>query len=159
MRIFDWYDSYDKQVENLSKFNLKELYIVVKEHPFRVSDDTKYLQDYQESLDNLMTCFFYQTAERFGGVKSSVGNMLHDFRGAIRWIDPIRLKFLKNNSNTIYYDMIERCIGVIHDYLDTGEINRIYVFGSVGGHITYIWLYNWDKESNKFVKTKIVNNY
>ena len=95
---------------------LKLLHERVKSHPYRINRDEEYLNSYQNLLYNLADAFYDVIKET---EYKNASNMLHDFMASIRNI-------YSKDSGHIYH--IERCIGTIHEFLDTKEVNSYWTY-------------------------------
>jgi hypothetical protein len=115
----NWKEKLDEEKKQSTIIKLKKLHDSVKEHPYRLGSEEKYLKSYIKLLDDLMTCFYWVISETI--YKKSRG-MLHDFRGAIY---NLGRKYIYENE-ALYF--IEMCIGVIHEYLETGDVLKYFTF-------------------------------
>lgn len=96
--------------------HLKELHELVKSNPYRINRDEKYLKGYEDLLDKLSHQFYLAVKEtKF----KDATNMIHDFNGSIRNL---------NSKDSGHWYHVERCIGTIHEFLDTGEINSYWTY-------------------------------
>lgn len=108
--------------------NLSELHDVVKNHPYRLSEDDKYLDSYRKLLYDLAEQFYREIVKtEFSGAKE----MIHDFNCAIS--NGLRENASYNQNNYIIH--IERCIGTIHEFINTGKVEKFYTYYS-GANIT-----------------------
>lgn len=98
-----------------TKEEVKKQHEYVKSHFWREDFGKQYKADYTEALYKLKHMFYFHIAEFFPERKNGAGNMSHDFSYSIRNI---------HDSGCLYH--IERCIGTIHQYLDTGEFNEYW---------------------------------
>jgi hypothetical protein len=101
---------------------LKELHSIIKNHPYRISSDEKYLESYRNLLIDLSSEFYTEVIKT--KYKDSK-NMIHDFNGAIYNIHRSNYSLL---SETIQY--VEMCIGTIHRFIDTGIVESYWTFYS-----------------------------
>ncbi len=98
--------------------NLKETHDAVKNHPYRLANDEKYLKSYRDLLYSLSHKLVVELKED-KLLFRAVMIMNHDFNGAIF------------NNNT---EHIERCLGVVHRFIDTGEIPEVYSYYTGGNN-------------------------
>jgi hypothetical protein len=98
---------------------LIELHGLVKNNPYRVNADEKYLKGYRELLHKLSHEFYLEVKET--KYRNSY-NMCHDFNGSI------------NNVGRTDYDCsedvahVERCIGTIHYFIETKTVPYFYTY-------------------------------
>ena len=96
---------------------LSELHDIIKNHPYRLTKDDKYRESYQKLLYKLGDLFYNLIKEDKKYSESK--RMLHDFSGSIRKID---------SKEWDHFTHTERCIGVIHTYIDTEEVPYFYEY-------------------------------
>lgn len=108
---------------------LTELHGIVKEHPFRLNFDDRYKDSYRKSLVSLQK-EFYEEAKKIpclmkDGKHFKAINFYHDFSSAIGQLFYGDVQ--KYGQNAIIH--IERCIGAIHKFIDTGRFDEYYAYG------------------------------
>jgi hypothetical protein len=123
--------------------NLSELHNLVKNHPYRVNADEKYLESYVNLLRKLSKAFRLATNE----TKYKDQNMTHDFNGCI------------NNIGRENYSLepesvehVERCIGTIHEFIDTGKVESYWSYSRGYGNyeMPFLRKHIFDETQNKY---------
>lgn len=127
----------------MEKTTLEELHDAVKEHPYRVNNDLKYLKSYKELLCKLSD-EFYKVLE--GNKYVIARNMLHDFN---RDVGNLGRDWKYSSESNLH---VENCISTIHDFIDTGKVLSWYdgvnseLFKDIGRYVKY----TWDDKINKY---------
>jgi hypothetical protein len=122
---------------------LIELHDMVKNHPYRLSGDEKYERSYIDLLHNLSSvayCEIRKYCEK-NGIKNGIG-MFHDFNASM---------YNLKRSERIQH--IERCIMVIHRFIDTGVFDEYYTYYygcNIEDGVNRLRKYVLNKENNKF---------
>lgn len=91
---------------------LCQLHDMIKQHPFRYSNDNQYWDNYCKLLIELSDISYWEIKKKYKDYKNWSG-MWHDFNASI-W-----------NQNITH---IERCIMVIHKFIDTGNFDEYYTY-------------------------------
>jgi hypothetical protein len=129
--------------------NLVELHGLVKNHPYRINGDDKYLENYKKCLFDLSHLFYEEVKKT--KYKNST-NMVHDFNGSISNIGREDFNF---DKDTVH---VEKCIGTIHEFIDTGKVSSFWTFYRGCNHYELPGpsKYIWDDARNRYfmVKTK-----
>lgn len=126
---------------NLSK--LIELHEVVKNHPYRINSEDIYMKSYRDALFSLSHEFSLRVVET---IYNDSQNMVHDFNHSI----------LAWTFNTIHQNLhlahIEKCIGVIHNFIQTNKVEYYYTFyveeNTLG--LPHNKKYVWDEKKEKY---------
>jgi hypothetical protein len=123
--------------------NLSELHDLVKSHPYRVNADEKYLESYISLLGKLSKAFRLATNE----TKYKDQNMIHDFNGSIRNIG--RENYSLEPESV---EHVERCIGTIHEFIDTGKVESYWTYSIGWGHygMPFLKKHIFDEKQNKY---------
>lgn len=96
--------------------DLKLAHDTVIHHPFRKENQDQYLKGYQNCLQKLTEEFW--KVIKTDPLYQNAGNLIHSFRWAI----------YKFTTDPEAFILIERNLGVIHHYIDTGEIPEWYSY-------------------------------
>jgi hypothetical protein len=117
---------------------LIELHDVIKQHPYRLSGELKYWSDYRTLLYKFSDVSYWEIKKVYNDKYTNWGGMWHDFNWAI-------------GSRSIIH--IERCIGSIHKFIDTGEFDGYYTYYAgcnIDKGVNRLRKYVLDKKENKF---------
>jgi hypothetical protein len=116
---------------------LIELHDIIKMHPYRLQFEKAYMNNYQKALYELSDTW-YKVMKNHPKFKDS-NWMLHDFNGSIMGL---------NHSH------IERCLGIIHRFIDTGEVPVFYTHYTgcnILKSMNRLRKYVYNAESNKYI--------
>jgi hypothetical protein len=116
---------------------LSQLHDMIKQHPYRFSNDVQYWDNYVTLLRELSDISYYEIKKVYSDYKNWSG-MWHDFNASI-W-----------NKNITH---IERCIMEIHKFIDTGEFNEYYTYYNgcnIQKGINRLRKYVIDKETKEY---------
>jgi len=95
----------------------KKLHEDIKNHRYRENLDKKYLESYKNLLGTLSDNFYFLTRDT-------------KFKASSRFLHDFNLCTLNLGRDGVVGDFaqqhIERCIGVIHNFIDTGEVSYYY---------------------------------
>ncbi len=129
---------------------LKELHEIVKFHPFRLDNETR-VEEYCKLLHELSECFYWCVQKTEYKLSK---NMTHDFNASAT-----ALTYNSKHKNGHLLN-IERGLGVIHNFINTGKIPKFYDYypeSSIGIDIReYIYVgdgkYEWNLNPNQAEK-------
>lgn len=111
----------------------EELHDKIKQHPYRLNREEKYIKSYAELCYELSDQFWYHTRE---SKYKNASRMIHDFN---LWIANLNRIDKEGNPVTKVRDFadyhVERCISAIHHFIDTGKADYYFDFFNtkVGG--------------------------
>jgi len=122
---------------------LIELHDMVKNHPYRTNKEESYLSVYKKLLYKLSEEFY----DSLGTSKyKNARNMIHDFNGSIANIGRT------NYDDSMAIAHVEKCIGTIHEFIDSEKVEYFYVYYAGCNHfeLPRVQKYVWDEAFNKY---------
>jgi hypothetical protein len=122
---------------------LIELHDIIKNHPYRVNKEDKYLDSYKKLLYKL-THKFYEVLR--DSKYKNARNMIHDFNASISNIGK------ENYDDSMAVAHVEKCLGVIHIFIDTNKIEFFWTYYTGYNHLELPRnkKYIWDDSTNKY---------
>ncbi|MCK9556270.1 hypothetical protein M0R36_10765 [bacterium] len=106
---------------------LRELHDQVKMHPFREAFNTIYINSYEKVLDEFAgeTLIKLKEYAEINKINTSgLYNFMHNFRSTIYSF------CYHKGKNPLYTEMIEKNIGYIHRFIETGEFKKFETYYS-----------------------------
>jgi len=125
---------------------LKQIHSNIKDHPYRLDFDKKYVDDYKKELLKLSTEFYLSVKDtRY----SDASSMFHDFNCSIRNLSRPHIDIYKDHLLHT-----ERCLGVIHEYIDTGIVSVYYTYYTGANHLGLpkVGTFIFDSKLNKYFR-------
>jgi len=122
---------------------LIELHDNIKNHPYRLNREEKYLAVYKRLLFDLSEKFYeeLQTSKY-----KNATNMIHDFNASVANIGR------ENYNDSMAVAHVERCLGTIHIFIDTNKVESFWTYYTGCNHyeLPRNKKYVWDDTSKKY---------